>query len=116
MKVVNLARERRIRRNMAELADLLSNNPALAERAMGALQGQFDCNGLEDDDMGKHDAEAMIRMPKEWLERAEALVPAVEKDPAHVLARVTRAYILRLAILRGLEALEAEHGGKRRKR
>lgn len=59
------------------------------------------------------EVQVSIRLPKELLERAEGLVDALRKNPDNVLLGLTRATVLRLAILRGLDALEAEKGGKR---
>lgn len=59
------------------------------------------------------EVQVSIRLPKELLERAEGLVEVLRKNPDNVLLGLTRATVLRLAILRGLDALEAEKGGKR---
>lgn len=55
-----------------------------------------------------------IRLADDDLERAKALIPALEamakREPMLGAAgRVTLSYVLRLAVLRGLAALEAEH-------
>ena len=54
------------------------------------------------------------RLPADLLKRADALVPALAKDPATtVLAgMVTRSVVLRLAIAGGLHVLEDRHGGR----
>ena len=57
-----------------------------------------------------------IRLPVSILQRADALIPKVEFLPEFTLAaRVSRAAVLRLALLRGLAMLEAETSTKRRK-
>ncbi len=48
-----------------------------------------------------------IRLPASFLERAEALVPKLNKLADYeALGRVTRHKVLRLAVARGLEAIE----------
>ncbi|MCB9797280.1 MAG: hypothetical protein H6741_31715 [Alphaproteobacteria bacterium] len=52
-----------------------------------------------------------IRLPAELIERADALIPTLEGDrELRTWGRVSRAAVIRLAVLRGLEALEREHG------
>lgn len=56
-----------------------------------------------------------LRLPAELLERAEALVEDVAADPElGSLGRVTRSTVLRLAVARGLAALERRYGSRRR--
>ncbi len=51
-----------------------------------------------------------LRLPKHMLERAEALRKCVVHAPElAILPNVTRSDVLRLALLRGLEYLEAEY-------
>lgn len=51
-----------------------------------------------------------IRVNKDALKRADALARKVAKDSGvAALGRVTRSTVLKLAIARGLEALEAEY-------
>jgi hypothetical protein len=57
-----------------------------------------------------NEEQVSIRLPKALLKRAEKLAA----DPEHAVLGVTRAGVLRLALLRGIEALEAEtRSGKR---
>lgn len=51
-----------------------------------------------------------LRLTDEILERAEALLPHLESDPAlnAATAQVTRTTVLRYALLRGLAELERE--------
>ena len=50
-----------------------------------------------------------LRLPAEMMARIEALIPAVAKRPElAVHGRVSRSTVMRLVILHGLEALEAE--------
>lgn len=58
-----------------------------------------------------------LRLPAEMMARIEALIPKVAKRPefaAH--GRVSRSAVIRLVILRGLEALEAEAKAGMKKR
>jgi hypothetical protein len=50
-----------------------------------------------------------LRLPKSLLSRADALVPRLrENDELFVVGRLSRSVVLRLAVLRGLESLEAQ--------
>ena len=51
-----------------------------------------------------------IRVPKDALKRAERLVPRVARDRnVAALQKVTRATVLKLALVRGLAAMEADY-------
>lgn len=51
-----------------------------------------------------------IRLPKDVLKRAESLTRRVSKDSSvAALGKVTRSTVLKLAVMRGLEVLEAEY-------
>jgi hypothetical protein len=48
-----------------------------------------------------------LRLPREALERAETLIPLLAKHPEfRALGRLSKATVLRLAVLHGLEVLE----------
>ncbi len=50
-----------------------------------------------------------LRLPQSLVDRADALIePLAESEEALFLGRVSRSIVLRLAVLRGLEALEAQ--------
>lgn len=52
-----------------------------------------------------------LRLPQSLLDRADALLERLAREEeAVLLGRVSRSIVLRLAVLRGLESLEAEHG------
>jgi hypothetical protein len=52
-----------------------------------------------------------VRLPREFLTRLDALVPKLEKVPTvAALGPLTRSKVLRLALARGIEVLETEHG------
>ncbi len=105
----DLDRERRIRRELAELRALLDGNPRLAERTAAVLSGRLEAPGLEESKMTAAEEQVSIRVPEGTQARAEALVSALEPTPEFRLVRCTKSAILRLAILRGLELLEQEH-------
>jgi hypothetical protein len=47
-----------------------------------------------------------LRLPGEFLTRADKLCAKIGKDP---MLRVTRSTVLKMAIARGLDALEQEY-------
>jgi len=56
-----------------------------------------------------------IRLPPELLERFDKLTHRLAADPLRSPFGVTRAAVVRLALLRGIEVLEAEtQKGKKR--
>ncbi len=57
------------------------------------------------------DQQLTMRISVDYLNRAQALIPLVQQDPAaSVYGRISRASILRLAMLKGLELLEEKYG------
>ncbi len=51
-------------------------------------------------------AQTALRLPDEFLTRADKLCVRIANDP---MVRVTRSAVLKMAISRGLDALEAEY-------
>ena len=49
-----------------------------------------------------------VRLETAAIRRIEALIPLLQKTPYGEVARLTRSKILRIAVLRGLDALEAD--------
>ena len=50
-----------------------------------------------------------LRLPKSLLQRADSLIPALRTNSdIFVVGRLSRSVVLRLAVLRGLEAMEAD--------
>ena len=48
-----------------------------------------------------------LRLPKSLLQRADALIPTLRSNSEiFVVGRLSRSVVLRLAVLRGLEAME----------
>ena len=54
------------------------------------------------------DKQVAIRLPGTELERAARLVKALGTQPAYAGLDLTTSHVLRMAIARGLDALEAE--------
>lgn len=64
------------------------------------------------------DIQTSIRIPEDFVKRADALARKLAKTPRFVaLGEMTRSKVLRLSIAIGIEQLEAEHdvGGRRKK-
>ena len=82
--------------------NLLQADPELAERTRAYLAH------LEDEEMADKDEDrpVTIRLPAELLARVEALAPELQKYGNLRAVNVTRAAVLRLALLEGLEVLE----------
>lgn len=104
----------RVRRTDADLEALRARDPeafdAAVNRAAGMGWGEA---------VGPHLTEKKrmaqtpvnLRLPPAMIERADELVPRVQKTSELATAvTVTRSDVLRLAILRGLQQLETELG------
>lgn len=64
-----------------------------------------------------YDPPITVRVPAEWLERAEALAGAMASNKTvRGFGRPTRGMIARLAMMRGLEVLEHEFTRTRRRK
>ena len=50
-----------------------------------------------------------LRLPKDFLKRADALIRPLQSTDVGAAGSLSRAKVLRLAVARGLEALESEH-------
>lgn len=106
MSVEDLDRERRLRALDARMAAALDKVDAERFRA------------LVEADMGK-EVPTSVRLPDELIARLDALGATMSARPevaALAGGTVSRSAVLRLAVLRGVEALEAEYepaSGKR---
>lgn len=62
--------------------------------------------------MATHDVAISLRLPAEVADRAEALVEPLSRERLLLAAGrgLTRASVLRLAVLEGLDSLEAKYG------
>jgi len=57
-----------------------------------------------------------VRLPRDFVKRLDALAPRLEKVPTlAALGPLTRSKVLRLALARGIEILESEHGRGRQR-
>lgn len=56
-----------------------------------------------------NDEQVTVRMPGGTWDRAEALVQHLADRPEFRAARLTRSMVLRMALLEGLDALEARY-------
>ena len=73
-------------------------------------QARYNCGT-----MSKPDLKTSIQLPREFLRRADALVKKLSSEPVYAaLGGLNRSKVLRLAIARGLEALEAEAARQRK--
>ncbi len=100
-------------RAKAEARELLQQHPSLRSgRTAAFLAGE----GQEAEKMARPRGgkeQLTVRLPEGHLARLEALAPALADAPELATAgAVTRSDVLRLAILRGLEQLEAEYAGQ----
>lgn len=101
---VDLARVRRAR---ADLEALLAEHPEIRDRTAAFLAGEPTPEDLEAL-MAQRPGQP-VKMPAELLDRIDSFVPRLEKYP-EILAygRVSRASVIRLALTKGLEALERD--------
>ena len=119
-KLIDMARKRRVRALYKELTDLVDSAPSLRERTEAMLNGDLPCAELEVDIMSEKRSRGMesqisLRLPGALLERLEALVPHLVEDPSMgAWGRPTRSVLIRMAIMKGVEALEAQYGVKRK--
>jgi predicted DNA-binding protein len=95
-----LARERRIRGKIAELGALLTSGKVDPDRTRAYLAGE-----LEGPPMDSADLATSIRLPGDLVARADALA---ERRAVLLGERASRSAVLRLAIERGIAALERE--------
>jgi len=96
------------RTDLAELQGLLDSDPALRARYDAATEGRLPAPPALVD---MKEVPTSIRIPEPLLDRARDLAKVLNEDPEIVMVhgRVTLSTALRLALLRGLVALEAEH-------
>ena len=58
--------------------------------------------------MAMNDAQVTMRLPTEFIERADALLAQSLRNPDNVALGIKRASVLRLAMMKGIEVLERE--------
>jgi hypothetical protein len=104
-RVVDLARERRIREAVAELRDLAARESPENQKAwLGARLAEVG----EQEAMAHKDPHRAVRVESQLLARAEALVPRFAASDWGRMIRPSAAAVVKLALLRGMDALEAE--------
>lgn len=95
------------------LAAQLRADPTLAERTMAMLAGDLACPAPENSNV-RDEIPTSVRLPADLVKRLDALIPKLERVPAlAALGALTRSKVLRLALVRGVDALEAEHSKRR---
>lgn len=107
---------------LATIRRTLAEHPEVRERTAALFAGDPTESDLEalstQEESMATQAPLTVRVPQALVDRIDALVPLLGDEPELATkANVTRADALRLCVLRGLEALEAEHKpakGKRR--
>jgi hypothetical protein len=103
-KLLDLAR---VRAAEERLAEHLRQRPDLATRTARFLAGNPSVETMENLITEPLEKPTQLRLPREALERAEALTPLLAKHPEfRALGWLSRATVLRLAVLHGLEVLE----------
>lgn len=109
---VDLARARAAEER---LAARVAANPALADRTAAMLAGDLPCPDLDEQEappMRRSQTPVNVRLPDTMLARLDALAPLVgTAAELATVVTVTRSDVLRLAVLKGLEQLEAEYAG-----
>jgi hypothetical protein len=89
------------------LAEHLRQRPDLAARTAQFLAGNPSVQTMESLMTEPLEKPTQLRLPREALERAETLIPRLAEHPEfRALGRLSKATVLRLAVLHGLEVLE----------
>ncbi len=96
----DLARERRIRGKLGELAALLEGGALNPDRTRAMLAGELEAAPMESDEVP-----TSIRLPRRLLAVADALAA---RRAERLGERASRSAVLRLALERGIAALERE--------
>lgn len=111
-RIVDLARERRLRALDERMADLMAENPRLTERTHAMLAGDLACPVVEDSMPGREGGQEeslALRLPSQLLARVDTMAETLKAYP-EILAwgRPSRSAVIRLALARGLDAIERE--------
>jgi hypothetical protein len=97
----------RVRAAEARLAAQLRQHPELASRTAQFLAGNPSVEPMETLMTEPLEKPTQLRLPRDALERAERLIPLLAQHPEfRALGRLSKATMLRLAVLHGLEVLE----------
>lgn len=100
--------EHRVRREARRLGELVERT-ADPERTLAWLEAVAD-EQEETGTMPRPEGLISLRLPPEYLERADELIARAERDPniaALVVGKVNRSTILRLAVFHGLDVLDS---------
>lgn len=114
MRKVKQARKRIPKRDLPKWAAPATKRAAASEEAAAGI-GELGAVVAAQKFAAKKN-EAFVRFPREYLARAEGLVPLLAARPEvqALRASVSAAAVLRLAALHGLEMLEREYAEQRR--
>ena len=95
-----------VKESLNTIEKTLKENPELRERTENFFAGR-----LKGAPLIERDKKALnLKVDKEIIERAEALIPRLKADPElSALGRISVSSIIRLAILRGIEVLEKQY-------
>jgi hypothetical protein len=103
----------RVQAAEARLVAHVRQHPELATRTAHFLAGNPSVETMERLMTEPLEKPTELRLPREALERAETLIPLLAQHPKfRALGRLSRATVLRLAVLHGLEVLEQRAGEK----
>jgi hypothetical protein len=92
------------------IAARLRQQPELAARTAQFLADNPSVAMMETVMVDPFEKPTQLRLPRDLLRRAEALVPVLAEDPElRALGRMTKTAVLRLALVHGLEALEQRY-------
>jgi hypothetical protein len=94
---------------------LLAAKPHLRDRTAAMLAGELACPDLESEPMPETKINPVtLRLPAELLARVDALLPEARRLPElAMMTTITRADLLRLALVKGVGGIEAELAKKR---
>jgi hypothetical protein len=91
----------------------LEDHPEIGQRTAAFLAGEPSRAVMEDLMDDKLDSTLVLKVHPSMLRRADALQSTLAASPQfQAMGRLTRSAVIRLAILKGLEALEGEVGAR----
>ena len=100
--MIDLVRARRVRHDLDRLTEITGADRDLDMRTRAWLAEQ-----ATEDTMAQ-EVSVTLRLAPELLDRAERLVSKLEGQGPLAATRVSRSTVIRLAMLRGLDAIERE--------
>jgi hypothetical protein len=103
--LVDLAR---VRASLARLDALSADTALTSPEAQARLAGDLPALLDGADPMPKKTETVTLRLPEGTRAKADALIPILEARPTMRAVNVTRSTLLLEALLRGLDAIEAE--------